>query len=270
MPSSPSPEHLHILASGAYTACDISDALLKLQIPHAGFLVDIGLVPRTPFPPPRSALRSASPLTCCIAACLHPSSPCDTPGSSPLVAPATTVLFAAKSSSTSPTTAAALAKGGQKHFADACAAPRTIAVLASPPGARCAVLGGLVATRLAKRGVCGAVVGGRVRDLSEMRALPGWEVWAQGVSAVGAGAETKVVGVDVPVEVCGVVVKPGDVVFADRAGGSGGGVVVVIPAEKIAQVVDEMLPAAVEVDRHVAEDLEAGVELGEALKRRRH
>ena len=59
MPSSPSPEHLHILASGAYTACDISDALLKLQIPHAGFLVDIGLVPRTPFPPPplRIALR---------------------------------------------------------------------------------------------------------------------------------------------------------------------------------------------------------------------
>ena len=140
-----------------------------------------------------------------------------------------------------------------------------MAVLASPPGARCAVLGGLAATRLAKRGVRGAVVGGRVRDLTEMGALREWDVWAQGVSAVGAGAETKVVGVDVPVEVCGVVVRPGDVVFADRAGG----VVVVIPAEKVAQVVDEMLPPAVEADRLVAEDLKDGVELGEALKRRR-
>ena len=38
---------LAVLRSGAYTACDISDALLKLGVPHAGFLADLG----TPRPP---------------------------------------------------------------------------------------------------------------------------------------------------------------------------------------------------------------------------
>lgn len=78
-------------------------------------------------------------------------------------------------------------------------------------------MGGLVAARLEKRGVVGAVVGGRVRDLKEMPAA--WEVWALGVSTVGAGAETRVVGIDVKVEVCGVVVEAGDVVFCDAGMG---------------------------------------------------
>jgi hypothetical protein len=50
-----SQQHLETLSSGAYTACDISDALLKLRVPHAGFLVDIGPSPPLPI--------SFSPLT---------------------------------------------------------------------------------------------------------------------------------------------------------------------------------------------------------------
>ena len=112
-----------------------------------------------------------------------------------------------------------------------------------------------------KRGVRGVVVGGRVRDLGEME---GWEVWAAGTSTVGAGAETKAVAVDCEVDVAGVKVKGGDVVFADREGRG----VVVIPAGKVAEVVG-MLDKAKEVDGLVGEDLEGGMELGEAFRKRR-
>jgi regulator of RNase E activity RraA len=124
-------------------------------------------------------------------------------------------------------------------------------------------MGGLVAKRMEKRGVVGAVIDGRVRDLAEMPAT--WEVWAAGTSTVGAGAETRVVAVDVPVDVAGgVTVAPGDVVVADATAKG----VVVVPREKL-ELVLEMLPESTEMDRLVALDLEAGQELAVAFRKRR-
>jgi regulator of RNase E activity RraA len=123
-------------------------------------------------------------------------------------------------------------------------------------------MGGLVAKRMAKRGVVGAVIDGRVRDVAEMPAT--WEVWAAGTSTVGAGAETRVVAVDVPVDVAGVTVAPGDIVVADATAKG----VVVVPREKLEEVL-EMLPESTEMDRLVALDLEAGQELAAAFRKRR-
>jgi regulator of RNase E activity RraA len=123
-------------------------------------------------------------------------------------------------------------------------------------------MGGLVAKRMEKRGVVGAVIDGRVRDLAEMPAT--WEVWAAGTSTVGAGAETRVVAVDVPVDVAGVTVAPGDIVVADATAKG----VVVVPREKLEEVL-EMLPESTEMDRLVALDLEAGQELAAAFRKRR-
>jgi regulator of RNase E activity RraA len=123
-------------------------------------------------------------------------------------------------------------------------------------------MGGLVAKRMEKRGVVGAVIDGRVRDLAEMPAT--WEVWAAGTSTVGAGAETRVVAVDVPVDVAGVTVAPGDIVVADATAKG----VVVVPREKLEEVL-EMLPESTEMDRLVALDLEAGEELAAAFRKRR-
>ncbi|CCX12551.1 ribonuclease E inhibitor RraA/Dimethylmenaquinone methyltransferase [Pyronema domesticum] len=221
-----SASQLAALSSGNFTPCDIADALLKLKVPHAGYLVDI-----------------------------DPKHTPTAPRSGPLVGLATTVLFAPKSS---PTPAGNLEKGA--HFADVVSAPNTIAVLAAPPGVRCAVLGGLVATRLAKRGVKGVIIGGRVRDLWEMP--EDLEIWAQGTSAVGAGAETRVVDVDVEVEVRGVKINKGDVVVADK------GEVVVIPGDKVQEVLD-LMPGLMGMDELVAGDLKEGKELGAAFKERR-
>jgi regulator of RNase E activity RraA len=123
-------------------------------------------------------------------------------------------------------------------------------------------MGGLVAKRMDKRGVVGAVIGGRVRDVAEMP--PQWEVWAAGVSTVGAGAETRVVAVDVPVQVAGVTVSPGDIVIADATAKG----VVVVPREKLEELLS-LLPKSVEMDRLVALDLEAGEELATAFRKRR-
>jgi len=103
-----------------------------------------------------------------------------------------------------------------------------------------------------------------VRDLAEMELGEEWQVWAQGASTVGAGAETRCVGIDVDIEVADVMVKVGDVIVMDQ--GAGG--VVAIPQDKVAEVL-ELMPKAVEADRLVGQDVEAGMELGASMKSRR-
>jgi hypothetical protein len=45
----------------------------------------------------------------------------------------------------------------------------TVVVIEQPPGQTCAALGGIMATRMKARGVEACIVGGRVRDLTELR-----------------------------------------------------------------------------------------------------
>lgn len=47
----------------------------------------------------------------------------------------------------------------------------TIVLLDQPGGQKCAILGGIMASRMKVRGAKGAVVNGRVRDLAELRSL---------------------------------------------------------------------------------------------------
>lgn len=61
--------------------------------------------------------------------------------------------------------AGAIPKGS--HWVDMTEAG-TIVVIEQPLGQTCAALGGIMATRMKVRGVEGCVVGGRVRDLSEL------------------------------------------------------------------------------------------------------
>jgi len=56
------------------------------------------------------------------------------------------------------------------HYVDL-TQPDTVVVLSQPPEHRCAVLGGIMALRMKVRGAKGVVVGGRLRDLTELRGL---------------------------------------------------------------------------------------------------
>lgn len=45
----------------------------------------------------------------------------------------------------------------------------TVLVIEQPPDQTCAVIGGIMATRMKTKGLQGCVVGGRVRDLAELK-----------------------------------------------------------------------------------------------------
>jgi 4-hydroxy-4-methyl-2-oxoglutarate aldolase len=102
------------------------------------------------------------------------------------------------------------------HAVMAEAQPGEVLVLAMPEVEPVALVGDLLATQAAARGVAGILVDGAVRDLEDLQelALP---IWARFVHARGARKE--IVGdLDVPVVVGGTEIRPGDVVVLDCDG----------------------------------------------------
>ncbi|RLM00801.1 hypothetical protein CFD26_108022 [Aspergillus turcosus] len=221
-----------------YSACDVSDALLKLQKPQgtaarAGHLADF-----TPFSP--SIGRNAT----------QPK----------IIAPASTFKFISKDDRIPPSAEPEDSHGfpAGTHWVDF-AKPGTIAVLEQPADQHCAVLGGIMALRMKVLGVRGVLVNGRVRDLAEINEckLP---VWAKGTSTVGTGAEAKPGARDVPVDVGGVTVSPGDIIFCDPLEG-----VVAIPQELLDPVL-ELMPKLVAMDDKVKDAVSQGMNVFDAFK----
>jgi 4-hydroxy-4-methyl-2-oxoglutarate aldolase len=79
-----------------------------------------------------------------------------------------------------------------------------------------AVLGDLLATQAAVRGVAGIVVDAAVRDSADLASFP-FAVQARWRNARGA-SRTRRGSIDVPVTVGGTVITPGDVVVLDDDG----------------------------------------------------
>lgn len=98
--------------------------------------------------------------------------------------------------------------------------------------------GGTKLSRLDRWGLAGAVLDGRVRDFEELAELSAG-VWCRGEGLRWGGDRRMAVDVDVPVAVGEVTVAPGDLVYADQAGG------VVLPRGSA----DELLDEAVKIER---------------------
>lgn len=128
-----------------YTACDVSDALLKLKVPGAGFIADL-----TQYSPQdrSTGQRKDENVT---------------------VAPVSTVLFTAKDEDAA-TAGTRPAPNFPKdtHWVDN-AVPGTFAVMQQAPGQTNAICGGIMALRMKVLGVKGIIVAGRVRDLVELQ-----------------------------------------------------------------------------------------------------
>ncbi|GFF23315.1 uncharacterized protein MJ0644 [Aspergillus lentulus] len=222
-----------------YSACDVSDALLKQQKLPAGTAARAGhLADFTPFSP--TIGRNAT----------QPK----------IIAPASTFKFISKDDRVPPSAEPEDSHGfpAGTHWVDF-AKPGTIAVLEQPADQHCAVLGGIMAVRMKVLGVRGLLVNGRVRDLAEINEckLP---VWAKGTSTVGSGAEAKPGARDVPVDVGGVTVSPGDIIFCDPLEG-----VVAIPQELLDQVL-ELMPKLVAMDDKVKDAVSQGMNVSHAFK----
>jgi 4-hydroxy-4-methyl-2-oxoglutarate aldolase len=119
-------------------------------------------------------------------------------------------------------------------------APRGSVIVISIAGGErnVAVWGGLMTAGAVANEHAGAILDGGVRDLSEIRRDYGFPVYARDVSPGTTLGRFKTVAAQVPVEVGGVVVHPGDIIVADIDG------VVVVPKDKA----QEVLAMSIEID----------------------
>jgi len=138
-------------------------------------------------------------------------------------------------------------------------------------GAQNAVWGGLMTAGAQARGVLGAVVSGRVRDVTEHRAAE-FSVFARGTSTVGQAQFTRVAEVQAPVAVdvnpqqLGrlpvVTVNPGDLLVADENG------VVCVP-KALEENVLRLAWKGREVDAACLKDIQSGMGVAESFRRHR-
>jgi len=151
----------------------------------------------------------------------------------------------------------------RQHWTD-CPASGSIVIFQQPPGQSVALLGDIVATRLKLRGVKGAIIDGRARDVvscGELCKDGAFQVWSKALSSVGTSMEAKPWAVDVPLTIGGLRVEPGDILCADE----GEGVVCVIPKARLREVT-ELLPTLKEADDGVLRDVQNGVDFATAIK----
>jgi regulator of RNase E activity RraA len=92
--------------------------------------------------------------------------------------------------------------------------------------------GGLAATAMKARGVAGMVIDGGCRDIDHIRSI-GFPAYSRYVCATGARSRVKVLAVNVPIEVAGIRICPGDVVVADATS------VAVVPSADAGKVLQE-------------------------------
>lgn len=106
---------------------------------------------------------------------------------------------------------------------DACR-PDDVMIAAAGGSTLSGIWGELLSTAAQNGGCVGAIVDGCVRDVRKMREMD-FPVFARGTCIYDSKDRQRVIDLDVPVEIAGVVFHPGDLVIADCDG------IVVVPQE---------------------------------------
>jgi len=120
-----------------------------------------------------------------------------------------------------------------------------------------ALWGGLMSTRAAHLQAAGAILDGYVRDADEIEAL-GFTVFCRGLYAQDQGPRGKVIDYRCPIEIEGVRIEPGDLLFGDREG------VLVIPRAAEAEAIRRAREKA-STEGAVAKAIRGGMSACEAL-----
>lgn len=124
---------------------------------------------------------------------------------------------------------------------------------------RYAVWGELMSTRALKLKAAGAICDGYCRDSRGILALD-FPTFCYGSYAQDQGPRGKVVDYGVPIEIGGIRIRPGDILFGDRDG------VLVIPCEAESEAIALALEKA-ETEDKVRLAIEAGMSTVEAFER---
>ena len=134
-----------------------------------------------------------------------------------------------------------------------------VAVVSTVGSKRNAPWGELLSTAARARGARGAVIDGLVRDVKKIEEL-GFPVFAAGIKPVDSRGRGVVIDCNVPVDCAGVLVSPGDLVFADYDG------VVVIPAEVLPDAI-RLATEKVTRENHTREELLRGAYLRDVYEK---
>ncbi len=124
---------------------------------------------------------------------------------------------------------------------------------------RYALWGELMSTRASHLRAAGAVLNGFVRDAAGIEAL-GFPTFSRGLYAQDQGPRGKVIDFRTRIEIEGVRIAPGDLIFGDREG------VLVIPSEVECEAVAQALAKASEESK-VALAIRGGMSAREAFER---
>jgi regulator of RNase E activity RraA len=134
--------------------------------------------------------------------------------------------------------------------------PRQVVVIDNGGRTYCTVWGDLMALVASKRGVGGTVIDGVCRDIPAIKKIK-YPIFTKGHYMVTGKDRVEVDGINVPVAVSGVQIKPGDIVLGDDTG------VVVIPQEKAEEVL-EVAKGIAEKESLIEKEVLAGKTLREA------
>lgn len=124
---------------------------------------------------------------------------------------------------------------------------------------RYALWGGLMSTRAIHLKAAGAVLDGYCRDTNEILDL-NFPTFCMGSFAQDQGPRGKVVDYRVPIEIEGVMIRPGDIVYGDRDG------VLVIPAEAAEEAITKAFEKA-STENKVRLAIQNGMSTVEAFER---
>ncbi|KAL0956326.1 hypothetical protein HGRIS_002478 [Hohenbuehelia grisea] len=218
-----------------FSTCEISDALIKLGVPHGGHIPDIQMYS------PETSSSDASTTRLC--------------------GPAYTVKMVLGTDTSAPKL--------QNHFVDTAPAGSVIFIEA-PSFVKNAVWGGLMSAGAQARQALGVVISGRCRDLGEHRSLR-FPVFARGHSTLGQSPFTRPSEINVSLSIAAenagdafpsVTVNPGDWIVADEDG------VVCVPVDLRDRVL-ELAAKGREVDERCATDIKAGLGVQASFKKHR-
>ncbi len=134
-----------------------------------------------------------------------------------------------------------------------------IFVAAAAGSTRSGIWGELLSTAARNRGCTGALVDGAVRDVAKMDDM-GFTVFAASTCPRDSRDRQRVSAVDVSVQVGGVRITPGDLVFADVDG------VVIVPADVEADVLAKALEK-VTAENRVRDEIRAGMKAADVFRK---
>lgn len=137
--------------------------------------------------------------------------------------------------------------------------PGDVLVAAASGSSRSGIWGELLSTAARNSGCVGALVHGAVRDISKMTAME-FPVFATAKSPYDSMNRQRIVDLDIPVEIEGVLFSPGDLVFCDDDG------VVVIPKKIEKEVINRALKK-VSAENVTRDEIKKGMKATEAYKK---